>query len=688
LTRSAPVWAAAVLFAAVRGAAVEPAGGAQGLITTIDGAAQAWPLVGAEEPRVRIEGVVTGTMPSGAFRFHDGRRGIYVTKSPEGQELRPRDRVVVTGVVRRGGYSPWLLSHRIERLGSGPFPEALPVTHAILASGVVDNQWVEVEGVVRAVRLLDPPDFVDLDLGLAGGNLRVLVNHEPGDTYDHLVDAFVRVRGVAAVSVNKHGHVVEPTFRVPSWSEIAILRPAPDDVFDRPVVPIDRWMKVTAPDAPVPRVRIVASVTRRMSADLFFVSDGRLGLKVETDRAVDYLPGDVVELAGFPAMAEGLAVLKHAQARLVRSATPPAPARPAMETLLTGDHNSDLVRVRARLVDWTFAGRTVTLTFQSADQYFKGLLNVQTEGMLKLPGRDSVVDVTGICVVSGLDDVWFYKPSGFMMLLAGPDDLALVQAPPWWTPRRLWSALAIAVLVLLAVVGWGAALRRQVERKRAIIEQQARHAAALEERNRIARDLHDTLEQGLTGLSLQMKAMETDLDGAPQLVRSRLQFARQMLRQSRALAHNAIREMRTDARPSRIDGLVAGLRRVADSWNHSGALTVDVRILGLSRPLPPRLEHHLLGIGTEAVTNAVKHGRADAILVEIDFRSAEVAVRIRDNGSGFDPTRCLEPGNGCFGLLGMRERAREVCGEIRIRSRPGEGAEVRVSVPVAAVGLE
>jgi signal transduction histidine kinase len=425
-----------------------------------------------------------------------------------------------------------------------------------------------------------------------------------------------------------------------------------------------------------------------MSADLFFVSDGRLGLKVETSRAVDYLPGDVVELAGFPAMAEGLAVLKHAQTRLVRSASPPAPARPAMETLLAGDHNSDLVRVRARLVDWTLAGRTATLTFQSADQYFKGLLTVPPEVPPKLPGRDSVVDVTGICVVSGLDDVWFYKPSGFMMLLAGPEDLALVQAPPWWTPHRLWSALAIAVIVLLAVVGWVAALRRQVERKRAIIEQQARHAAALEERNRIARDLHDTLEQGLTGLSLQMKAMETDLDGAPHLVRSRLQFARQMLRQSRALAHNAIREMRTDARPSRIDGLVAGLRRVADSWNHSGALTVDVRILGLSRPLPPRLEHHLLGIGTEAVTNAVKHGRADAILVEIDFRSAEVAVRIRDNGSGFDPTRCLEPGNGCFGLLGMRERAREVCGEIRIRSRPGEGAEVRVSVPVAAVGLE
>jgi signal transduction histidine kinase len=206
----------------------------------------------------------------------------------------------------------------------------------------------------------------------------------------------------------------------------------------------------------------------------------------------------------------------------------------------------------------------------------------------------------------------------------------------------------------------------------------------LEERSRIARDLHDTLEQGLTGLSLQMKAMETELDGTPHPVRTRLQQARQMLRQSRALAHNAIRELRSEATAPRHEGLTEGLRRVADSWNQSGALRVDIQVAGSARALPPRLENHLLGIGTEAMTNAVKHGRADAIHVELDFRSAEVALRIRDNGSGFDPRHQLDQPSGCFGLIGMRERAREVGGQIRIVSEPGRGTEISVAAPCGA----
>jgi signal transduction histidine kinase len=217
-----------------------------------------------------------------------------------------------------------------------------------------------------------------------------------------------------------------------------------------------------------------------------------------------------------------------------------------------------------------------------------------------------------------------------------------------------------------------------------VIEQQARHAAALEERSRIARELHDTLEQGLTGLSLQMKALETDLNDTPHPARLRLQAARQMLRQSRALARNAIRELRTETLPSRLEGLVEGLKRVADTWNQSGALVVRVEIVGAPRPLPGPLENHLLGIGTEAMTNAVKHGRAEAIHVEIAFRPADVAVRIKDNGAGFDPAQQLEQASGCFGLLGMRERAREVRGELRIHSEPGRGTEVTVTAPTGS----
>jgi signal transduction histidine kinase len=225
-----------------------------------------------------------------------------------------------------------------------------------------------------------------------------------------------------------------------------------------------------------------------------------------------------------------------------------------------------------------------------------------------------------------------------------------------------------------------------VGRTRAVIEQQTRRAAALEERSRIARELHDTLEQGLTGLSLQMKAMEMDFKGAPHPAEKRLEFARQMLRQSRALARTAVREMRLEA-AGRLDGLIEGLERMAASWNNSGALVVDVHISGQPCPLPLRVQHHLLGIATEATTNAVKHGRATNIQVHVEYWPAVVTVRIADSGDGFDQAQPLEQASGCFGLLGMRERAREVCGELTITSRPGHGTVVVATAPIERVAV-
>jgi signal transduction histidine kinase len=650
-------------------------------LTTVAAAFARWPELTADDQPVRIEGVVTGTMPNGAFRLHDGELGIYVSKSPAGQALTPGERVRVSGVLRKGGFSPWIAAHELMSLGRGAFPEARPASYGVLASGAADNQWLEVEGVVRGVQLPESRDFVLIDLGMPGGNLRVLVNHEPHIAFATLVDAAVRMRGVAAVNVNAHKHVVEPSFRVPSFSEITVLQPGQPDAFAQPLVPVSRLMRFSLGAEHHHRVRTSGVVTRRLSDTSFFVRDGDMGLKVETSAAQQFRTGDVIEAAGFPGMADGMAVLQHAVARVVGAAELPQPAQPTLAALLAGTHNSDLVSVPARLVDWVIAGQKLTLIFQTGDQLFKGLFNVPANTPVSLPDKNSLVDVTGICVISELEDTWFYQPRSFLLLVADLADVQLVQAPPWWTPERLWRALMIACIVLFAGTGWVWALRRQIERKRAVIEQQARHAAALEERSRIARELHDTLEQGLTGLSLQMKAMETDLDGTTHPARERLQFARQMLRQSRALARNAIRELRTEA-PARVEGLIDGLKRVADSWNHSGALTVDMKLAGEVRPLPSRVEQHLLGIGTEAMTNAVKHGRAATIHVEIEFRMAEIALRIRDDGAGFDAAHELGQVSGCFGLLGMRERAREVRGELRINSEPGRGTEVAVTAPL------
>jgi signal transduction histidine kinase len=651
-------------------------------ITTVAAAFARWPELKSDTEPVRLEGVVTGTMPSGAFRVHDGELGIYVTRSSAGQNLAPGDRVRVSGVLRMGGFSPWVTPHELTRLGRGVYPEARIASYSVLASGAADNQWVQIEGVVRGVQVPEPRDFAILDVGMSGGSLRVLVNYEREVDYESLVDAAVELRGVAAVNVNAQKHVVEPSFRVPSFSEIKILRPGQPDPFLLPPVPVKRMMRFSPEASHHHRVRIKGVVTRRLSDTTFFVRDQDAGLKIETAALQRFQPGDLVDVAGFPVMVEGMAELRHAVCRRLGASAPPEPVRPTLGTLLEGTHNSDLISTPARLVDWVVAGRNVTLIFQTGDHLFKGLLNLPSAKAPPLPAKNSVVNVTGICVISEVEDLWFYRPRSFLLLIADLDDLHVLQTPPWWTPERLSRALIITCLVLLAGAGWVWALRRQIDQKRAVIAQQARHAAALEERSRIARELHDTLEQGLTGLSLQMKALETDLHKSPASAQSRLHSARQMLRQSRALARNAIRELRTETLPSHLEGLVDGLKRVADSWNQSGALTVRVEILGTQSALPPTVENHLLGIGTEAMTNAVKHGRASAIHASVRFRVGEIELRIQDDGAGFDPAQQLDHASGCFGLLGMRERAREVRGELRIESQPGRGTEVIVTAPL------
>ncbi len=657
-------------------------------LTTVAAAFARWPDLTTDNQPVRLEGVVTGVMPSGAFRLHDGELGIYVTKSPAALQLTAGERVAVTGVLRQGGFSPWISPHELTRLGRGEFPTARPASYSVLASGAADNQWVEIEGVIRGVQVPEPRDFVVLDFGMSGGNLRVLVTHDPKVDFTRLIDAAVRVRGVAAVNTNAHKHVVEPSFRVPSFAEFTVLRPGQPDAFAQPSVPVRQLMRVSLGSPHRHRVRTSGVVTRQLSDTALFLRDGDVGLKVEMASPQRFRPGDRIEAAGFPEMEEGMAVLQLATCRAAGAPVPAEPSEPDLAALLGGKHHSDLVRIRAQLVDWVITGQNVTLIFKTGDQLFKGLYNLPRGARLALPEKNSEVNVTGICVISELEDIWFYQPRSFLLLVADLADLQLLQAPPWWTPARLWNALAIAGVVLFGTAGWVWALRRQIGRKRAVIEQQARHAAALEERSRIARELHDTLEQGLTGLSLQMKALETDLEKTPHPARSRLHYARQMLRQSRALARNAIRELRSETTPARLEGLIDGLKRIADSWNHSGALVVTVHITGQARTLPSRIEHHLLGIGTEAMTNAVKHGRAETIHAEIEFRATEVVLRITDNGAGFDPAQQLEAASGCFGLIGMRERARELRGELNFFSKPGHGTVVVVSAPIEASEVE
>ena len=231
--------------------------------------------------------------------------------------------------------------------------------------------------------------------------------------------------------------------------------------------------------------------------------------------------------------------------------------------------------------------------------------------------------------------------------------------------QTIWFYLFCGVL--LALSGFGL-YRLRVRRLR------AQFTAVLSERNRIAREIHDTLAQGFAGISLQLESVAETMVSEPNIATEHLNKARTLVRGSLAEARRSVLDLR--AQPLKPDSLQSALSAIAQQLSTRVQVRVDV--LGTARGLPLNIEKNLVHIGQEALTNAVKHAKASNIRVEVDFRRRRVILRVADDGQGFDPNSA--PKSDGFGLISMRERAEQIGSRLELVSSPGTGTEVMVSV--------
>jgi signal transduction histidine kinase/ligand-binding sensor domain-containing protein len=208
-----------------------------------------------------------------------------------------------------------------------------------------------------------------------------------------------------------------------------------------------------------------------------------------------------------------------------------------------------------------------------------------------------------------------------------------------------------------------------------------RFSLVLDERGRLAREIHDTLAQGFVGISSQLDAVALTLNGHVDLARKHLDLARKMVRHSLTEARRSVMDLRASA----LEGhdLPAALSAAAPHWTAGSAVQIRVDVEGESRALPEETEQHLLRIAQEAVTNAVKHARASQVRIHLEMASRKLSLSVADNGRGFEQDEAFSEVGGHFGLLGMRERAARLGGELQLRSEPGQGTEVAVTVPLA-----
>lgn len=238
-----------------------------------------------------------------------------------------------------------------------------------------------------------------------------------------------------------------------------------------------------------------------------------------------------------------------------------------------------------------------------------------------------------------------------------------------------WRELSQEDLRLLATIG--DLLGIAIERARLFA--QSTTLGALEERNRLARELHDTLAQGLTAIALQLESADALLEAGASAAR-----AHQAVRRALGLAQANLEEARRsvqDLRAAPLEGRTLGeaLATLAQEFAGQAGLAVSFEPVGAGRPLPPRVESGLYRIAQEALTNAVRHARASHVLLRLAVTPGEASLRVSDDGVGFDLDAVPD---GRFGLIGLNERARLLGGQLDLQTSLGAGTCVEVVVPL------
>ncbi len=237
-----------------------------------------------------------------------------------------------------------------------------------------------------------------------------------------------------------------------------------------------------------------------------------------------------------------------------------------------------------------------------------------------------------------------------------------------------WRELAEEDLRLLYTIGYQMGIA--VERAR--LSERARRLATVEERNRLAREIHDTLAQGLAAIVLHLESADALLEANPTRAQAGLRRALELTRANLDEARRSVVGLR--ARPLQDQTLPAAIGALVGAFSEEHGVHVGWRHAGPAERLPAHVELAVYRIAQEALANIARHAQASRARVELDITDSELRLRVSDNGVGFDPAQECEPGH--FGLVGMTERAHLLGGALDIASAPGRGTRLTIRVPL------
>ena len=641
--------------------------------------------------RVEISGTVTGI--GGYFAFlHDGTSGIAVYDKVRYVFCATGDVLRVVGEVGQQHGDLYVMQHVCEKVGANPEaakPAVLSPDELLHAKGQ-SYRSVILRGVVAdAFRDECDPDWFYLLFSPLNAHAAAAV-HDPTQSLQPatFLDADVQVYGNYERGNSNPRPLLRPYVRTFFTNDVQVLRPASSNPFS--AAPPDD----AADAAPTAHRQHFTGVVLATWGErsLFLKTDRGLRLRVHLAPSPREVPppGSRVSIAGFPYHATFFTEYVNAVCRREADAAPDdeTPVAVAPAELTTDSQNR-------RRLQYHMDGRLIRIrgTVIALSPHLKGRNRihllcgnepVQAEASgLPLPPVNAEVEVTGICRFTNIEDgdnTGAMRLNGFSILPRTSADIRILRRPPWWTPALARLVVLALVALVFAGIVWILTLRKLVARKgRELARETLAHLKSefrTDERTALAVELHDSIAQNLTGVSLQLEGVEeANRLGSPQLG-ALISRTRRALDACCAELRNCLWDLRNDAFDG--DDVSATIRKAIAP--HLGGTTADVAIDMPRSRVSDSTFHAILCIVRELVINAVRHGKARRIDVRGAIAERTLTLSVTDDGCGFSPESRPGLDAGHFGLAGVRERLDRIGGSLEIQSAPGHGTTVTITI--------
>ena len=587
--------------------------------------------------------------------------------------------------------------HSIEITGRTMPDDIIDVTIKDVLAGRHPYRPIRVEGTVRDT-FADEIDHKYRHIIISSGSesIGLAINSAKGNAepLSHLIGAKIRATGCYTPSFSGSRKLSRYEIKLHSTNDIEILRPPPANHFSAPSIDSIRLEETAS----------ILKLGWHVARGVVIAAWQRGDFAVRTDdgsivniRLADGLPpsyGDYVEAAGLPDTDLYRINLRRAIWRRIPGMAKhkPEKAKPTDATILftDGKGHNELKPV--------FHGQPISLqgtVFGSPSEILNaGIVRLVCSGFSvtidSSASPSAIAELAPGCKarISGTyivkTDSWhpnepLPRIQEVILVVRHPSDVEILEPPPWWTPGKFAILIAALFVTLIAFLLWNVLLRRLAEKRGRELMQtklsQVETQLKVQERTRIAVELHDTIAQSLTGVSLEIDSAEQLAAKNPEGMMKHLSMAARTLQSCRNELRNCLWDLRSRALEE--SSLNEAVRRaIAPQISN---VDLSIRFNVQRRHLTDDTAHVLMRIIRELVLNAVRHGGASSVKIAGSLENGDtLRFSVSDDGCGFDPKTCPGVAQGHFGLQGIRERVNQFDGEMAIESAPGKGSRISV----------